>query len=72
MQNGSSVGTCTRCVHVLARLGANLYAQSVLIDKISVSELSRKFIKSALLAGLWVGGVVEVEVGEANAWGKKP
>ena len=32
--------------------GADLFAQSVLVDKISVSELSRKFTKSALLVGL--------------------
>ncbi len=33
--------------------GTDLYAQSVLIDKISASEFSRKFItKSALLVGL--------------------
>ncbi len=32
-------------------LGADLHAQSVLIDKISASQLSRKFIKSALLVG---------------------
>ncbi len=31
--------------------GADLYAPSVLISKISASELSRKFIKSALLVG---------------------
>ncbi len=31
--------------------GADLYAQSVIINKISASELSRKFIKSALLVG---------------------
>ncbi len=31
--------------------GADVYAQSVLIDKISASELTRKFIKSALLVG---------------------
>ncbi len=41
MQNGSSVGIRTRCIHVFACL----YAQSVIIDKISASELSRKFIK---------------------------
>ncbi len=34
-------------------LGANLYAQLALINNISASELRRKFIKSALLAG-WV------------------
>ncbi len=33
-------------------LGTDLYAQSVIINKISESELSRKFIKSALLVGL--------------------
>ncbi len=32
-------------------LGANLHAQSVTIDKISALELSRKFIKGALLVG---------------------
>ncbi len=31
--------------------GTDLYAQSVLSNKISASELSRKFIKSALLVG---------------------
>ncbi len=31
--------------------GADLYAQSVIIHKISASELSRRFIKSALLVG---------------------
>ena len=31
--------------------GANSYAQSVLINKIFASELSRKFSKSALLVG---------------------
>ncbi len=51
MQNGSSVGICTRCVHVFARLGADVYAQSVLINKVSASELSRKFIKVASLVG---------------------
>ena len=33
--------------------GADLCAQSVLLNKISASELSRKFIKSALLVGQW-------------------
>ncbi len=31
--------------------GADLHAQSVLSNKISASELTRKFIKSALLVG---------------------
>ncbi len=51
MQNGSSVGTCTRCKHVFARFGSDVCAQSVLIDKISASEPSWKFINSALLVG---------------------
>ncbi len=51
MQNGSSVGLCTCCVHVFCTLGADLYAQSVLISKISASELSRKLIKGPLLVG---------------------
>ncbi len=32
-------------------LGVDLYAQSVLINKISASELRQEFIKSALLVG---------------------
>ena len=50
-QNGSSVGTRTRRMHVFARLAPDLHARSVLISKISASELSRKFVKSALLVG---------------------
>ncbi len=42
---------------VFARLAPDLYAQSVIIDKISASELRRKFIKSALLVG---SGTVEL------------
>ncbi len=49
MQNGCSVEIYTHCIHAFARL----YAQSVLISKISASELSRKFIKSALLVGCY-------------------
>ena len=52
MQNGSSVGMYTHCIHVFARFGADLPAQSVLSNEISASELSRKLIKSALLVGL--------------------
>ncbi len=52
MQNGNSVGMFTHRVHILARFGADSHAQSVLINKISASELSRKFIKSALSVGL--------------------
>ena len=51
MQNGSSVGICTHRVHVFCTFGSDLHAQSVLIDEISASELSRKFIKSELLVG---------------------
>ncbi len=32
MQNGSSVGICTRCVHIFARFDADLHAQSVIIN----------------------------------------
>ena len=43
------------CIHIayviLHGLVPILYAQSVLINKVSASELSRKFIKSALLVG---------------------
>ncbi len=50
-QNGSSVGTYTRRMHVFARLAPISYARSVLFNKIPASDLSRKFIKSALLVG---------------------
>ena len=50
-KNGSSVGMCTSCIHVFASSSTDLHAQSALIDKISASELRRKFIKSALLVG---------------------
>ena len=42
-------------------LGADLYAQSVLINKISASELSRKLIKSALLVGRVQGNRVRIQ-----------
>ncbi len=51
MQNGSSVGIHTHCIHVFCTFGADFFAQSVLINKISASELSRKFSKTALLVG---------------------
>ncbi len=45
-------------VHMLhthfCMFGADLYAQPVLINKTSASELSRKFIKSVLLVGFEV------------------
>ncbi len=52
MHNGSSVGICTHRMHVFCTFGDVLYAQSVLIGKTSASEVSQKFIKSALLVGL--------------------
>ncbi len=51
MQNESSVGTRTRRMHVICMFRTDFYAQSVLIKKVSASELSGKFIKSALLVG---------------------
>ncbi len=43
------------CIHIaymfFCSFDANLYTQSMLINKISASQLSRKFIKSALLVG---------------------
>ena len=41
----------TQSIARFCTFGAGLYAQSVLINKISASELCRKFIKSALLVG---------------------
>ena len=51
-QNGSSVEIRTRCTHVFAAFGTDLYAQSVISNEIFASEISRKLIKSALLVGL--------------------
>ena len=51
MQSGSSVGTCTLCMHVFGKFGANLRVESMIINKISASEISRKFVKGALLVG---------------------
>ena len=51
MQNGSSVRMLTHCIHVFCTFGANLYAQLVLINKMSALELRRRFIKIALLVG---------------------
>ncbi len=52
MQNGSSVGTRARCMQRFRTFWRRL-ACSVgwLVNKISESDLGRKFIKSALLAG---------------------
>ena len=53
MQHGSSVGIHTHAYTVPTRFctfGTDLYAQSVLINKVFAS-FSRKFIKSALLVG---------------------
>ena len=50
MQDGSSVGTCTRCIHdFFARLAPDFHARSVIISKFSASELGRKLVRSALL-----------------------
>ena len=47
---------CTFCVHgdffFFARFGTDLHAQSVLSNKISASELRRKFVKGPLSVGL--------------------
>ncbi len=53
MQNGSSVGIyCAHCIHgFFCTYGADLYAQSVVSNKIFALDLSRNFIKSALLVG---------------------
>ncbi len=51
MQNESSVGLCTRCMHAFARLVPICKLSRCLLTKISASELRRKFIKSVLLVG---------------------
>ena len=51
-KNGSSVGTRTRCTHVFSHVPRRLCMLSrCLVTRISASELSRKFIKSALSVG---------------------
>ncbi len=40
MQTGSSVGISTRCIHVLAPLGADLHAQSVIFNKKNLQRSS--------------------------------
>ncbi len=48
--NGSSVEILyIHIAYIFCMFGANLYAQSVLINKISASELSRKFISALLV-----------------------
>ena len=51
MQNGSSVGIYVHNAYTFCTFGADLYAQSVLFNQISASELSQNFLKSALLVG---------------------
>ena len=50
-QNGSRVGICTRWVHVFALLASICMLSRCLLNRISASEISPKFIKSALLVG---------------------
>ena len=52
MQNGTSVGECTGCIHVFERLAPICMLSRCLVTKISASELSRRFVKSALLVGV--------------------
>ena len=54
VQNGRSVGTCTRCTHVFCTFWQRICMLSrCSVTKISASELRRKFIKSALLVGFF-------------------
>ncbi len=63
MQNGSSVGTCTRCTHVFACLAPTGMLSRCLSTKNYALEIKRKFIKCALLVGfssffMWFSHVV--------------
>ena len=51
MQNGSSVGRYSHCIHIFCMFDTNLHAPRVLINKISATKFSQKSIKSALLVG---------------------
>ncbi len=57
MQNGSSVGIHTHCIHVFARLVPIFMLSRCSLANISAWKLSRKFIKSALLVGRVCVGV---------------
>ena len=57
-QNGSSVGICYMLHTRFCTFGADLRAQTVPINKISTSELSRKFVKRV---HCWSGAQVEDE-----------
>ena len=59
MQNESSVGICTRRMHVFARLAPICMPSRCLVTKISASELSQKFVKCALL-GLCIVGMAVI------------
>ena len=67
-----------KCVHiaynVFVRFGTDLHAQSVLIDKVSASELRRKFIKVALSVGALRSATVRlgytVQSGRVRRWPK--
>ncbi len=51
MQNGSSAWNMYKMNTNFCTFGSDLHAQSVLINKISASELSQKFIKGVLSVG---------------------
>ncbi len=51
MQNGGSVVIRISCIQIFAHLVPICMLNRSLLTKISASELSRKFIKSALLVG---------------------
>ena len=51
VQNGSSVEIYYTLHTRFCTFGADLHAQPVLVNKIFASELSQKFIKTALLVG---------------------
>ncbi len=52
MQNGSSVGTCARCMHVFARSVPIRMLSRCLSTKISASELSREVYHECVVG--WV------------------
>ena len=56
MQNGSSIGVCTRCIHIFARLETDLHAQSVLVRQ---SFLHRSSVRSLLRVRCWLGWRIE-------------
>ncbi len=69
MQNGSSVGTCTRCTHVFRTFRTDSYAQSgAYKQNLCVGAQSESLLTSALLVGYLNPTLVGVEAGREGTF----